>query len=397
VLWNGAISVAAIKLENLAHSYYANPVNENDYALKSIDYSWEDGGAYALLGPSGCGKTTLLNIISGLLVPSRGQVLFDNQNVTLLSPEQRNIAQVFQFPVVYDTMTVAENLAFPLANRGVNRQEINNRVTQMLNTLELTNKATRRANLLTADDKQKISLGRGLVRHDVNAILFDEPLTVIDPQMKWELRTKLKEIHQRLAHTMIYVTHDQTEALTFADKVVVMHEGEVVQIGTPQELFDKPDHTFVGYFIGSPGMNILPCSVNGDHANLGDFTISLNAHYAPDDSAKIDLGIRPEYIRFHDPLVTNYTNNTLLPVTVEKIDDIGRHRVAKVQLANHDINVLIPEGEPNPDNNARIVFDPAYINIYANDRRLKPVKTTPVNISMQPKEIRMGDNLDNPI
>ncbi len=397
MLWNGAISVAAIKLENLAHSYYAKPVNENDYALKSIDYSWEDGGAYALLGPSGCGKTTLLNIISGLLVPSRGQVLFDNQNVTLLSPEQRNIAQVFQFPVVYDTMTVAENLAFPLANRGVNRQEINSRVTQMLNTLELTDKATRRANLLTADDKQKISLGRGLVRHDVNAILFDEPLTVIDPQMKWELRTKLKEIHQRLAHTMIYVTHDQTEALTFADKVVVMHEGEVVQIGTPQELFDKPDHTFVGYFIGSPGMNILPCSVNGDHANLGDFTISLNAHYAPDDSAKIDLGIRPEYIRFHDPLVTNYTNNTLLPVTVEKIDDIGRHRVAKVQLANHDINVLIPEGEPNPDNNARIVFDPAYINIYANDRRLKPVKTTPVNISRQPKEIRMGDNLDNPI
>jgi len=388
--------VAAITLEHLAHSYYANPVSESDYALKGIDYSWEDGGAYALLGPSGCGKTTLLNIISGLLEPSRGQILFDNQNVTPLSPEQRNIAQVFQFPVVYDTMTVAENLAFPLANRGINRQEINTRVSQMLETLELTDKATRRANKLTADDKQKISLGRGLVRHDVNAILFDEPLTVIDPQMKWELRTKLKEIHQRLAHTMIYVTHDQTEALTFADKVVVMHEGEVVQIGTPQELFNKPDHTFVGYFIGSPGMNILPCSVHGDRAKLNDFTISLNAHYAPNDSKKIELGIRPEYIRFHNPLVSNYTHNTLLPVIVEKIDDIGRHRVAKVQLANHDINVLIPEGEPNPGNNARIVFDPEYINIYANDRRLMPVKSTPENISTQPKEIQTHANPGNP-
>lgn len=388
--------MAAITLKNLAHSYDAKPVDENDYALKGINYSWEDGGAYALLGPSGCGKTTLLNIISGLLVPSQGQILFDDQDVTSLTPEQRNIAQVFQFPVVYDTMTVAENLAFPLANRGVNRQEINTRVSKMLDTLELTDKASRRANLLTADDKQKISLGRGLVRHDVNAILFDEPLTVIDPQMKWELRTKLKEIHQRLAHTMIYVTHDQTEALTFADKVVVMHEGEVVQIGTPQELFDKPDHTFVGYFIGSPGMNILPCSVNGNSAMLADYRIALNSHYKPVDSSQIELGIRPEFIRFHDPMITNYTSNTLLPVTVEKIDDIGRHRVAKVQLAGHNINIVIAEGEPDPGVDARIVFDPEYINIYADDRRLQPVDNKPVNISSNQKETYKHSNPGDP-
>ena len=248
--------MASITLDRLAHSYDPNPKTDADFALKEIDYEWEDGGAYALLGPSGCGKTTLLNIISGLLVPSKGHIKFDGKDVTHLQPEERNIAQVFQFPVIYDTMTVRQNLAFPLLNRRVPRDEITKRVADMIEVLDLADKADRKARGLTADEKQKISLGRGLVRYDVNAILFDEPLTVIDPHMKWQLRTKLKDLHRQLGHTMIYVTHDQTEALTFADKVVVMYEGEVVQIGTPEELFDEPAHTFVGYFIGSPGYRV---------------------------------------------------------------------------------------------------------------------------------------------
>ena len=130
--------------------------------------------------------------------------------------------------------------------------------------LDLDDMLKKRASGLTADGKQKISLGRGLVRSDVNAILFDEPLTVIDPHLKWVLRSKLKELHQRIGTTMIYVTHDQTEALTFADQVVVMHEGTVVQIGTPVDLFERPKHTFVGHFIGSPGMNVLPCTLDGE-------------------------------------------------------------------------------------------------------------------------------------
>ena len=149
--------MAKIKLSELAHSYDANPGSDANFALKQIDYEWQDGGAYALLGPSGCGKTTLLNIISGLLVPSSGRVLFDDTDVTSLSPELRNIAQVFQFPVIYDTMTVAENLAFPLINRGVASAEVKKRVDEMLETLDLTSKARRRARGLTADDKQKIS------------------------------------------------------------------------------------------------------------------------------------------------------------------------------------------------------------------------------------------------
>jgi len=226
--------MARITLSDLRHSYISNPVSDEDWALKQVDLNWEDGGAYALLGPSGCGKTTLLNIISGLLTASHGQVLFDGEDVTALPPEERKIAQVFQFPVVYDTMTVYDNLAFPLRNRGVPEDEVDRRVKEVAEMNDLTAVLGKRASGLTADGKQKISLGRGLVRTDVNAILFDEPLTVIDPHLKFQLRSKLKELHQRVANTMIYVTHDQTEALTFADKVVVMNTGEIVQIGTPE-------------------------------------------------------------------------------------------------------------------------------------------------------------------
>lgn len=214
--------MARITLDHIRHAYNAKAQAAGDYALKEVHHEWEDGGAYALLGPSGCGKTTLLNIISGLLRPSEGRIAFDGTDVTDLATEDRNIAQVFQFPVVYDTMTVYDNLAFPLRNRHVPEAEVDRRVQEILEMTDLSGMAKRRARGLTADQKQKISLARGLVRSDVNAILFDEPLTVIDPHMKWVLRSQLKRLHRQSGFTMVYVTHDQTEALTFADKVVVM-------------------------------------------------------------------------------------------------------------------------------------------------------------------------------
>ena len=195
--------MARIDLKSLAHSYFPDPKSDADYALRRMEHVWEDGGAYALLGPSGCGKTTLLNIISGLLTPSEGQVLFDGKDVTKLAPEERNIAQVFQFPVIYDTMTVYENLAFPLRNRGVDPKRVDERVREIAGMLDLTGKLKQKARGLGADEKQTISLGRGLVRDDVSAILFDEPLTVIDPHLKWVLRRKLKEIHNKLRPTMV--------------------------------------------------------------------------------------------------------------------------------------------------------------------------------------------------
>jgi glycerol transport system ATP-binding protein len=352
--------MARITLDHIRHAYGLNPKADKDYALKEVDHEWIDGGAYALLGPSGCGKTTLLNIISGLLQPSHGRILFDGVDVTMLSTQARNIAQVFQFPVIYDTMTVYDNLAFPLRNRGVPEQEVDRRVRETLEMIDLADWAKRKARGLTADQKQKISLGRGLVRNDVNAILFDEPLTVIDPHMKWVLRSQLKRLHKQFGFTMVYVTHDQTEALTFAEKVVVMYEGEIVQIGTPAELFERPSHTFVGYFIGSPGMNLMPAKVTGNQVKVGSETLNLS--YAPktNGAAKTELGIRPEFIRL---------GRQGMPVAISKVEDIGRQKIVRARFADQPIAIVVPEDAEIPAD-ARVSFDPDAISIYADSWRV---------------------------
>jgi glycerol transport system ATP-binding protein len=357
--------MAQITLQNLAHSYLAQPKGDDDWALKEMTHTWSDGGAYALLGASGCGKSTLLNIISGLLRPSRGQVLFGDGDVTDAPTAERNIAQVFQFPVVYDTMTVRQNLAFPLRNRGAEAGYVATRVQAIAAMIGMEDVLDRKARGLTADAKQKISLGRGMVREDVNAILFDEPLTVIDPHMKWELRTQLKSLHREFGHTMIYVTHDQTEALTFADKVVVMHEGRVVQMGTPEELFERPEHTFVGYFIGSPGMNLLDAQIDGDRALVEGVPVPLGTRY-PTVKGRTQIGIRPEFVTFTDKAEG-------LPVTVQRVEDVGRHRIIRATALGHALNAIAPEGTEIATGGGRAIFDPAHINVYSENWRVKPV------------------------
>ncbi len=350
--------MSTITFNALRHSYLAQPKKEADWALKRLDLEWADGGAYALLGPSGCGKTTLLNIISGLIRPTEGQVLFGGRDVTAMPPDERNIAQVFQFPVVYDTMTVYGNLAFPLRNRGVPEREVDARVREVAAMLDLTPMLEKRAAGLTADGKQKISLGRGLVRADVNVIMFDEPLTVIDPHLKWLLRSKLKELHKRIRTTMIYVTHDQTEALTFADKVVVMHDGTVVQIGTPVELFERPHHTFVGHFIGSPGMNVLPCTVADGKAWVGRSPVEVqNVPRGSLNGQRLEIGVRPEFVS----LAADG-----LPVEIVKVADAGRYRVVEARHEAGRINLLVGETADVPANGAHVRFDPAYTRIYAD-------------------------------
>lgn len=348
--------MARITLQTLRHSYLAAPQVETDWALKQLDVEWQDGGAYALLGPSGCGKTTLLNLISGLLRPSEGRILFNDSDVTDLPPDQRQIAQVFQFPVIYDTMTVYDNLAFPLRNRGVPADQVDQRVREIAEMIDLTPMLTRRASGLTADGKQKISLGRGLVRSDVNVIMFDEPLTVIDPHLKWLLRSKLKELHQRIRTTMIYVTHDQTEALTFADTVVVMSDGQVMQIGTPVELFERPQHTFVGHFIGSPGMNVLPCQVENGTAMVNGTAIPTTS--APDAAAgngTLEVGVRPEFVGFAPEG---------LPVSVEKVSDAGRYQIVDTRHGEQRIKLLVTDPTTIPSDSAFLQFDPAFTRIY---------------------------------
>jgi glycerol transport system ATP-binding protein len=353
--------MARIEIDNVRHAYGAAPASEAGYALKRIHHVWEDGGAYALLGPSGCGKSTLLNIMSGLVRPSEGRVLFNGKDVTQQPTEKRNIAQVFQFPVVYDTMSVRQNLAFPLRNRRVKRNETRKRVNEMLDVIGLQKLADVRARRLTADQKQKISLARGLVRSDVNAILLDEPLTVIDPQMKWELRAQMRALQRRFGYTMIYVTHDQTEALTFAQTVVVMYEGEIVQAASPQELFERPSHTFVGYFIGSPGMNVMPAHIDGGVAHLGEHRLQLLGAPKALLAKKIELGVRPEYVRL---------GAEGMAAKVTRVEDIGRLKIVRMILAGREIAAVLKEGEEVPFD-ARVTFDPAGVNLYADSWRVE--------------------------
>jgi glycerol transport system ATP-binding protein len=352
--------MARINLDHIRHAYSPAARAAGDYALKEVHHEWDDGGAYALLGPSGCGKTTLLNIISGLIHPSDGRIEFDGVDVTNLPTAARNIAQVFQFPVVYDTMTVYDNLAFPLRNRQVPEDQVNKRVNEILDMIDLQAMARKRAQGLTADQKQKISLGRGLVRSDVNAILFDEPLTVIDPHMKWVLRSQLKRLHRQSGFTMVYVTHDQTEALTFADKVVVMYDGQIVQIGTPAELFERPSHTFVGYFIGSPGMNVMPVKVNGATAIVGDQTVTLPGAPKLSSQSKIELGIRPEFVRL---------GHEGMPVSVVKVEDIGRQKIVRARFAGQPLSIVVPEDAEIPAD-PKVTFVPEGVGIFADSWRV---------------------------
>lgn len=331
--------MARIELD-LAHAYRPNPQQDSDYALLPLKMTFEDGGAYALLGPSGCGKTTLLNIMSGLVSPSRGSVLFDGLDVTQASPQQRNIAQVFQFPVIYDTMTVAENLAFPLRNRKLPKAQIDKRVGEIAEMLEMSGQLNQRAAGLAADAKQKISLGRGLVRPDVSAVLFDEPLTVIDPHLKWQLRRKLKQIHHELKLTLIYVTHDQVEALTFANQVMVMTRGRAVQVGSPADLFERPSHTFVGNFIGSPGMNFLTGNVDRDGIHFSGATLPMPAGRAI-AAGNIKLGIRPEYVT-----VVPAHSSGALEMTVCQVQDVGTYVLLVAQFAGCTVKArLSPDTE----------------------------------------------------
>jgi glycerol transport system ATP-binding protein len=335
--------MARIELRDIAHSYVGSSTGESAYALKPLDLTWESGGSYALLGPSGCGKTTLLNIMSGLLRPTRGAILLDGRDVTALPPQARNIAQVFQFPVIYDTMSVFDNLAFPLRNRGVRGPELKARVARVAELLELGPWLRRRATQLSPDMKQRISLGRGLVRTDVAAILLDEPLTVIDPHAKWLLRRKLKQIHAELGVTLVYVTHDQVEALTLADQVLVMNEGCVLQRGTPQELFERPAHTFVGYFIGSPGMNLLRCELEEAGVRIEGQALALDPRLcalARQQGDQFTLGARPELVR----LSTDSGPSARLSAVVVDVEHLCESTLVKLRIGNQTAFAKIDGG-----------------------------------------------------
>lgn len=314
--------MAEIRLENVAHSYDGGET----FALKETSMVWEDGNAYALLGPSGCGKTTLLNIISGLIIPSHGKIYVDGVDITEKDTEDRNIAQVFQFPVLYDTMTVRKNLEFPLKNRNVPREKIASKVEEIAEMLGLTEMLDKRPGKLRSDLQQIVSLGRGLVRDNVSAILFDEPLTVIDQNFKWTLRSRLKKLHLQTGATIVYVTHDQTEALTFADQVLVMKDGEIIQSGTSEELYLSPKHEFVGFFIGSPGMNFLDVEILSGEVTVAGQAIGSVAENLQDGNFK--LGVRPEFVE---------VDQAGYEMIVTRVENRGVYQLAHLEMAGMPI------------------------------------------------------------
>ncbi|TYB55042.1 ABC transporter ATP-binding protein [Nonomuraea sp. PA05] len=318
--------MADIRLEGVGHSYDGG----RTWAVKPMTWTWRSSRAYALLGPSGCGKTTLLNIISGLITPTEGRIFFDDRDVTEVSTRGRDIAQVFQFPVLYEEMSVYDNLAFPLRNRKVPKPEVDRRVRQVSRLLGLDQVLSRRSRRLDAGRQQIVSLGRGLVRSQVAAVLLDEPLTVVDPALKWTLRSKLKEIHRDTGHTLIYVTHDQTEALTFADEVVVLNDGAIVQAGEPSELFLSPSHEFVGHFIGSPGMNMLPAEIAGDVVRVGQEDVGRVGEPLPPGPVRI--GVRPEFVR-----ITRAGTSPGVPARVTAIDRMGAYDLVHTLVGEHQV------------------------------------------------------------
>ena len=355
--------MAKIELSNISHSYNPNDLNPT-YALNPFSMTWENGKRYAILGPSGCGKTTMLNIVSGLVKPSKGNVLFDDNDVTNLITEERNIAQVFQFPVIYSTMTVFDNLAFPLRCRNFSEEKIKERVKSVSDTLKLSTFLNMPARKLTADQKQLISLGRGLVREDVAAVLMDEPLTVIDPDLKFRLRRNLKEINEEYKTTLVYVTHDQNEAMTFADNIIVMDQGEIVQVGLPKDLFERPKTTFVGYFIGSPAMNLFETQLHSDNSvKINDTTIKTNTNLSKLKNNNIKLGIRSEFVK-----VAKDESENLLEVNIQKIEDFGNFKLLTAKMGQLTIKSKINREIEIPNNTIKLHFPAEKCCVYQDNK-----------------------------
>ncbi|HIE14859.1 TPA: ABC transporter ATP-binding protein [Candidatus Bathyarchaeota archaeon] len=324
--------MAKITLENVTYIY-----DGNVKAVDSISVEFEDAELSAIVGPSGCGKTTTLKIISGLLKPTAGKIYFDDVDVTRLTPNERNVAMVFQFPVVYPTMTVFENLALPLEARKFAKDEIKKRVMEAAEFLSITDFLNFKGKNLPSDVKQKTSLGRAIIRES-RVLILDEPLTYISHDARYELREKIARLKYERRQTILYVTHDQAEALTLGDKIGVMEKGKLLQYGEPKEVYDRPQNTFVAWFIGNPGMNLLECQYRGGLIEFEGFKLSV-----PEDFSKIlgkkvtediFLGIRPEHVKI---------SKSKLPESfkakVEIVEDMGNLFIYLINYKGEEIRV----------------------------------------------------------
>ena len=262
--------------------------------LKHISATIPDGAFTVLVGPSGCGKSTLLRLLAGLETPTSGEILIDGVDVSGVSPQARDIAMVFQSYALYPHMTVAQNMGFALKLRKVAPAEIDRRVCEAAGKLSLEPLLDRLPRQLSGGQRQRVAMGRAIVR-DPKVFLFDEPLSNLDAKLRVQMRSEIRSLHQSLASTSIYVTHDQVEAMTMADTIMVLNRGQIAQAGPPQQLYDDPDNRFVAEFIGSPAMNFLSGKVEGD-AWIGDGGLRLSVEGVLASGQAVILGVRPEHV-----------------------------------------------------------------------------------------------------
>jgi multiple sugar transport system ATP-binding protein len=286
--------MAEVSIRDLRKSYGATEV------IHGVSVPIADGEFVVLVGPSGCGKSTLLRMIAGLEGISGGTISIGDRVVNNLAPAQRDIAMVFQNYALYPHKTVAANMGFALKMQKMPRAEIDSRVNRAADILGLKPYLARYPRELSGGQRQRVAMGRAIVRNP-KVFLFDEPLSNLDAKLRVQMRTEIRELHQRLQTTTVYVTHDQIEAMTMADKIVVMRDGHIAQMGAPLELYDRPANTFVAGFIGSPAMNLIPATVaEGGHAVAGDLTLPLPPGATLSPGAKVTWGLRPEYFALSD-------------------------------------------------------------------------------------------------
>jgi multiple sugar transport system ATP-binding protein len=337
--------------------------------LKSLNLDVAEGEFIVLLGPSGCGKSTLLNCIAGLLDVSDGQIFIKGKNVTWEEPKDRGIGMVFQSYALYPQMTVEGNLSFGLKVAGMARDEIARRIARAAEILQIEPLLKRKPGALSGGQRQRVAIGRALVR-DVDVFLFDEPLSNLDAKLRSELRVEIKRLHQRLANTMIYVTHDQIEAMTLADRIAVMRGGLIQQLDAPQAIYNRPVNRFVAGFIGSPAMNFLPGTVVAGAAPLfrtDDHSVPLDRYVferPPGTAAPAVLGIRPEHVVLGD-------DAKALPfsaeVEVEVVEPMGSDMLVWSKLGKDNLTFRVEAERPvRVGDRVLIGFDPARASIFGD-------------------------------
>jgi multiple sugar transport system ATP-binding protein len=335
--------------------------------LKKLSIDVAEGEFIVLLGPSGCGKSTLLNCIAGLLDVSAGQIFINGKNVTWEEPKDRGIGMVFQSYALYPQMTVEGNLSFGLKNQRLPRDEIAKRVARAAEILQIEPLLQRKPAALSGGQRQRVAIGRALVR-DVDVFLFDEPLSNLDAKLRSELRVEIKRLHQRLNNTMIYVTHDQIEAMTLADRIAVMWGGEIQQLDTPQAIYNKPVNRFVAGFIGSPGMNFLDGAIetNSDLAfRMGEFAVPL-ARYSFDKQAapagSAVLGVRPEHVIYGAAASQQPFSKE---VEVEVVEPMGSDTLVWAKLGSQNFSFRVEAEKPlSVGDRIAIGFDPGRSSIF---------------------------------